>query len=531
MSLQVRLTLALVAFSLVPLAASMAGGFHQSRVALLASEKKGLEAVARLKAAELKTRVELHTRDAQRLSREFAEQGVGRGLGTDSERHHAWSLWIGSADATVDTSTDVVILDLQGAVRAASQPELVGQNWSGIPGIAAGRLRPRAVGPHRPVPGSRVAQDAVFTPLHVDGTTVAQLGVIGDEKALRSWLDGELPPGSRTIVTDLHGNELVAWPPIAGNGEIETVFARTELYPGGSELAVEVPVARVMRPFLFLRTLGVGVLVLLMVAAVLMAVMMARRIVLREQMLQNRLIHQEKLAAVGSLAAGVAHEIGNPLASLSSMVQVRLRRATDGGERADLELLLDHVDRINRTVKNLTRAARGSSGAQRPVLLQDLASRAVGLVRYDPRARDVTLLVTGDPSAPALQLDEDTWLQLLMNLLVNALDAVAGVPKAQITVDVAADAKTVVLEVADNGCGMSPDVLSRATDPLFTTKAPGSGTGLGLHLVADVAARHGGTLDITSKVGEGTSMRVTVPRKRRERFSRLERDWQSNSQS
>jgi signal transduction histidine kinase len=512
MSLRLRLTLALAAFSIVPLAASMGVGFYQTRAALLASEQRRLEALATLKAAQLRTQVDFHTRDVQRLRNEFTELEIGRDAAVGSK---AWSVWIRAATASVDTSTDLAVLDLMGNVVTASRPMLTGQNWSSAPGIAAGRLRTRTVGPHRQNPGSAVVEDAVYAPLHRDGVTVAQLAVVGSPVALRSWLEHDLPPGATAAVTGLGGKTLASWPPenadSRGTGSPELVSAHSELYPGGAELTVAMPVERVLRPFLFLRNLGIAALVVLMIGAVAMAMMMARRIVTREQMLQNRLIHQEKLAAVGSLAAGVAHEIGNPLASLSSLVQVRLRHTSDGAQRADLELLLDHVDRINRTVKGLTRAARGSGGGKRPVLLQDLAVRAVELVRHDPRARGVELEALAGPSALPLLLDEDTWLQVLMNLLVNALDAVSGVAEARITVSVATENQSVVLDVSDNGCGMSADVLSRATDPLFTTKAPGSGTGLGLHLVAELVEQYRGRLTITSEVGRGTSVRIEMP--------------------
>lgn len=527
MSLQVRLTLALAAFSLVPLAASMAGGFYQSREALLASEKNGLEAVARLKAAELRARVEVHGSDAQRLRDEFAEQRVGKLARGDAAHYRAWRRWVRGAAASVDTTTDVAVLDLEGTVRAASHANMVGQSWAGAPGLSAGRLGVRASGPHRLGTEDLVVQDAVYAPLRVDGVTVAQLAVVGDATALRSWLSAELPPGSRTEIRDLDGRPLITWPEV-NSDRTETVSARTELYPGGTELTVLVPIARVMQPFLILRRVGIGALVLLTIGAVIMAVMMARRIVTREQMLQNRLIHHEKLAAVGSLAAGVAHEIGNPLASLSSLVQVRLRRASDQAERADLELILDQVDRMNRTVKSLTRAARGSNGGKRRVLLQDLVARAVELVRYDPRARGVSLVVKPDPSAPPLHIDEDMWLQLLMNLLVNALDAVAGVSDPEIIVAISSSPEAVTLDVSDNGCGMTEEVRARATDPLFTTKAPGSGTGLGLHQVAEVVARHGGDLEIGSSARGGAEIRIVVPR---QRFSAVGRRARPSSQN
>ena len=236
------------------------------------------------------------------------------------------------------------------------------------------------------------------------------------------------------------------------------------------------------------------------------------RIVTRERTLQTRLAHQEKMAALGALAAGVAHEVRNPLASLSSLVQVRLRDpGTDGQTRDDLTVVLDHVQRIDRTVKNLTAAAREPTSGRRLALLQDLVERVVQLARYDPRARGVTWTVRCDRDAPPLPLDEDAWLQVLLNLAVNALDAVETSPRREVVLEVARAGQGVELLVQDTGCGMSETVLQNATAPLFTTKPPGRGTGLGLHLVREVVEQHQGILRILSTEGEGTAVRISLP--------------------
>lgn len=236
------------------------------------------------------------------------------------------------------------------------------------------------------------------------------------------------------------------------------------------------------------------------------------RIVTRERTLQTRLAHQEKMAALGALAAGVAHEVRNPLASLSAMVQVRLRDpGTNGQTRDDLTVVLDHVQRIDRTVKNLTAAAREPTAGRRTVLLQDLVERVVQLARYDPRARGVAWTVRCDRDAPPLPLDEDAWLQVLLNLAVNALDAVEASPRRDVVVEVTRAGQGVELRVQDTGCGMSETVLQNCTAPLFTTKPPGRGTGLGLHLVREVVEQHQGVLRIVSTEGEGTAVRISLP--------------------
>ncbi len=243
----------------------------------------------------------------------------------------------------------------------------------------------------------------------------------------------------------------------------------------------------------------------------LLAQILSQRLVTREMLYQTRLAHQERMAGIGNLAAGVAHEIGNPLASISSALQMQLRKRS-GEEAREIEMLLGEIDRIHRSVRNLARLTRAPGARRRPLLLQDVVRRAVSLLRYDPRAREVTWVETIDGDTPPFLADEDAWLQVCLNLLVNSLDALAGRDDRRIEVSVGHTTHALLLEVKDNGAGMPESVLRRALDPLYTTKPPGQGTGLGLAFVQRVVRRHGGQVRIESEAGHYTLVTIEVPK-------------------
>jgi len=237
------------------------------------------------------------------------------------------------------------------------------------------------------------------------------------------------------------------------------------------------------------------------------------RIVTRERTLLTRLAHQEKMAAVGALAAGIAHDVKNPLASVTALVQARARAKRPLGPD-DTSLIVEHLGRIDASVRNLTRSARRSGTGARRFLLQSVVQRAAKLMRFDPRAQSVQIRLKCDAAAPALQGDEDAWLHVVLNILVNALDALEGTSDSTIDVHIEAIGSGLELRVQDNGVGMSPEVLARATEPLFTTKPAERGTGIGLHLVREVVESHGGELILSSREGEGTLVliRLNTPR-------------------
>jgi PAS domain S-box-containing protein len=262
-------------------------------------------------------------------------------------------------------------------------------------------------------------------------------------------------------------------------------------------------------------------------------VVLARDISERQQ-IEARLIEVDLLSSIGMLAAGIAHEINNPLAYVTLNLGVIARqlaalRATVQAPRAlelcgDIEELLattQHgADRVQQIVRDVRVFARQSSDVRAPVALPQVLDATIQLALNSIRHR--AELVREYEPVPIVDADEPRLGQLFLNLLINALHAFDDEPgqRAEIRVrtGTAADGAAFV-EIADTGRGIPADVLGRVFEPFFTTKAPGVGTGLGLPICRSIATTLGGTIEIASTVGRGTTCRVTLPA----RASRVER--------
>lgn len=232
-----------------------------------------------------------------------------------------------------------------------------------------------------------------------------------------------------------------------------------------------------------------------------------------QQMLEVELAHSERLASLGILAAGVAHEIGNPLTGISSIVQ-NLRGETDPAElEQGLAEVLAQSRRINEIVRSLLTFSH--AGGDEPVLstlhLRPCVENAVRLVRLSPNGRQMQF----DLQIPAgLQVRADTGrlTQVLVNLLGNAADASAGQPGATITVSAARDAEGhCEIRVIDRGRGIPAHDCARVFEPFYTTKPPGQGTGLGLPIVYSLIREQGGSVQLSSREGRGTTVTVRLP--------------------
>jgi PAS domain S-box-containing protein len=244
------------------------------------------------------------------------------------------------------------------------------------------------------------------------------------------------------------------------------------------------------------------------------------RDVTERKALERKLVQADRLAAIGTMAAGVAHEINNPLAYVLlnlSLLARTLPEALRDSPRLDavMNMLNDArhgVDHVATVVRDLTTFSRGDTETSAPVDLQAVALSAIKLSAYEVRRR-ATIQTTFEP-APLVFGNEARLEQVVLNLLINAAQAVlhentsANVIRVRIA---ATDDNRVALEVEDNGSGIPAEVLPHIFDPFFTTKPVGVGTGLGLSICHGIVTSLGGTITATSATGRGTTFRVTLP--------------------
>lgn len=234
------------------------------------------------------------------------------------------------------------------------------------------------------------------------------------------------------------------------------------------------------------------------------------RDVTEEKRLEALVRHQEKMASLGVLAAGIAHDIGNPLASILSELELLEDEDDLDRVRESLEVLRSHVDRIARTLREMVDFARRRDDRGGCVDVGAAIRDALRLLRHDARTRDVSIVEDVADGLPAVSLPEDHLVLVLVNLVLNALDAIEGAGTVAIEASVT-ESGGVRIRVRDDGCGMDPEVSARAAEPLFTTRAGRGGTGLGLTVSLSTIQEAGGTMAIESAPGCGTEVTIELP--------------------
>ncbi len=225
---------------------------------------------------------------------------------------------------------------------------------------------------------------------------------------------------------------------------------------------------------------------------------------------QEAMVQTEKLAAMGQLAAGVAHEITNPLASMDSVLQLMQRRP-DSPRPDAVNSMREQVQRIYRTVKQLTAFAHPGDGRFELAPLNDVVSASIELLHFDKRLARVKLERSLPPEVGTIRMNVHAIEQVLTNLLRNALDALEHTPEPRISVRTARHDRQCLIEVTDNGSGITPDKLPRVFDPFFTTKPVGQGTGMGLSISANLIREHGGWIRVTSEPARATTFTIHLP--------------------
>jgi signal transduction histidine kinase len=221
---------------------------------------------------------------------------------------------------------------------------------------------------------------------------------------------------------------------------------------------------------------------------------------------QAQLLHQEKMAAFGLLAAGIAHEVGNPLASISSIVQLLGRRDHDDYTREKLTLVADQLRRIQGILRELVDFSRPVSTSREKLAIADLLREALGIAKYYKGVKSRAVVVEVPADLPPVVGVRGQLVSVFLNLVLNAIDATAK--GGRVELGAAAEANGVRAWVQDDGLGIAAEHRSRLFQPYFTTKQ--HGTGLGLFMARKLLADHGGTIDCES-AGTGTMFTIRLP--------------------
>ena len=230
-----------------------------------------------------------------------------------------------------------------------------------------------------------------------------------------------------------------------------------------------------------------------------------------------KLLQSEKQANIGRLAAGVAHEINNPLTGVLTFTHMLIQRKDIADDvRSDLKAIAQQTERVRSIIKNLLGFSRQTEINPEPMDVNRVVSTAVLLIRNQALVKGINLKFKPGEGIPPLVLDANQMQSVMLNLLFNALDATKRGDSIMISTDIGTSGngmtrQGVEIHVKDTGCGIPAENLDKLFDPFFTTKDVGQGTGLGLAVSSGIVQRHGGNITVQSTVGKGSTFTVWLP--------------------
>ncbi len=231
---------------------------------------------------------------------------------------------------------------------------------------------------------------------------------------------------------------------------------------------------------------------------------------LREK--QELLVQKERLASMGQLSAGVAHEINNPIGTIILYSHTLRKEFPEGDHRReDLEMIVSEAMRCKDIVRDLLNFARQSRVTKEPTDLKKLIKEVFSIIKPEAEVKNIKMDAQFDESVPTVMIDRIQISQVLVNIMKNSIDAISGEGEIKVNITLNKSGEDVEIKVSDNGCGIKHENLSKLFTPFFTTKDMGKGTGLGLAIAYGVIKMHSGNISVESEPGKGTIFTISFP--------------------
>ena len=245
---------------------------------------------------------------------------------------------------------------------------------------------------------------------------------------------------------------------------------------------------------------------------------MAETIEQREKELQKttqqQIIQSEKLASIGRLSAGIAHEINNPLTGVLTFAYL-LKQKKNNSEKdlEDIDIIIRETTRVSEIVRGLLDFARQTPSEKEDININDILRQILKLIIHQKEFMNVVIEENYSNNIPGFYGDENQLQQVFLNILLNAGEAI---PKSgKITISTSSNENHILVTIEDTGCGIKKEDLNKIFDPFYTSKAPGKGTGLGLSISYGIIQQHGGDIECESEAGKGTIFSILLPIKSR----------------
>jgi PAS domain S-box-containing protein len=236
----------------------------------------------------------------------------------------------------------------------------------------------------------------------------------------------------------------------------------------------------------------------------------AHRDITEQIMLEQQLVRSQRMESIGTLAAGIAHEVGNPLTAISSLVQVIQRTSNEEFSKEKLELINSQVNRIARIIRELVDFARPTTHVVKPTDLNKVIREALNIVQYGKKVKNINFSLHLEDHLPIISVVPDQVVQVFINIFMNAVDALEG-KTGTITTHSRKTDKGIEVTVRDTGKGIEPTEVDKIFAPFYTTKPTGQGTGLGLWVSYGIVKSFGGNIFVESSLAHGSMFTIMFP--------------------